>query len=335
MKDTVRGAKNPVLVGPTETWWSTRTPDGPGTLTLKRSAVISPEAPIETAPESRTTEAAPAPDADAHAANDLEAGPGWAGGGRWGGERVAVEAEAWGPGADWLLAQAPRLLGADDDPSGFTPEGKIGDLWRRKPFLLARTDRPWDALIGAVFGQKVQTANASKARRGLARKFGDPAPGPNKAWVLPAPKTVARMGYHDFHPLGVERKRAEILIRVAREMPRLESAFDAAAKGETTAEAVQERLCHIRGIGPWSAAMVTAVTLGDPDAVPVGDFHLPNTISWLLAGEPRGTDERMLELLEPYAGHRWRVLRLAKSSTHAPRYGPRLSLTGDGLHRGR
>ena len=329
MPDTIRGAKNPVMVGPTETWWTTRTPDGPGTLTLQRSnSVASPDRATSSSPASSSEPSSQEPDPPSTSV-------GWATGGRWGGDRIVVEAEAWGPGAEWLLAQAPRLLGADDDPSTFAPTGKIGELWRRKPFLLARTDRPWDALIGAVFGQKVQVANAVKSRRALARKFGDPAPGPNKAWVLPAPKTVARMGYHDFHPLGVERKRAEILIRVAREMPRLTSAFDAAANGETTAAAVQERLCRIRGIGPWTAAMVTATTLGDADAVPVGDFHLPNTVSWLLAGEPRGTDERMLELLEPFAGHRWRVLRLAKSATHAPRYGPRLSLTGDGLHRGR
>ncbi len=285
LRETVRGAKSPVMIGPTELLWSTRTPDGLGTLSLEK------------------------------ATDEL------------------VEAEAWGPGADWLLEQAPRLLGADDDLSGFQPTGKVGDLWRRRPFRLARTDRPWDALVGAIFGQKVQIANAVKARRSLARRFGEPAPGPSKGWILPAPETVARLGYADFHRLGVERKRAEILIRTAREMPRLHSTF--AATGPDAATRIQTRLQHIRGIGPWTTAMVTAVTIGDPDAVPVGDYHLPHTVSWVMAGEPRGTDERMLELLEPYKGHRWRVIRLAKGNGSAPKYGPRLSLLGDGLTRGR
>ena len=95
---------------------------------------------------------------------------------------------------------------------------------------------------------------------------------------------------------------------------------------------VAARLQRIRGIGPWTAAMVTATALGHADAVPVGDYHLPNTVAWHLAGEERGDDARMLELLEPYAGHRWRVLRLAKTAGSAPKRGPRLSLTGDGLH---
>ena len=67
--------------------------------------------------------------------------------------------------------------------------------------------------------------------------------------------------------------------------------------------------------------------LGDSDAVSVGDYHLPNLVSWALAGEPRGNDDRMLELLEPYRGHRGRVVRLLeKGIGHAPRYGPRLAL---------
>lgn len=281
VKSTVRGAKNPVMVGPTEMWWNTRTPDGVGSLHMERAT------------------------------------------------DTTMEAEAWGPGAEWLLNQAPRLLGHDDDPSGFAPTGKIGEFWRRKPFLLARTDRPWDSVIGAIFGQKVQVSNAHKSRRLLARRFGDPAPGPNKGWVLPSPERVAEMGYHQFHPLGVERKRAEILIRTAREMARI---GDLCAR---TPESAQARLQRIRGIGPWTAAMVTASAMGHADAVPVGDYHIPNTISWAMAGEPRGTDERMLELLEPYAGHRWRVIRLAKENGGAPKYGPKLSLTGDGLHMGR
>ncbi len=279
--DTIRGAKNPLLIGPTETWWATRTPDGPGTLHLTR---LSP---------------------------------------------TEMQAESWGPGAPWLLEQTPRLLGADDDPTGFAPTGKLGRQWRRKPFRLARTDRPWDAIVGAVLGQKVQSTKARQSRRALARRFGEPAPGPLDGWILPSIDTVASMSYADWHPLGVERKRAEVLIRAARELRRL-GEFEG-----RTVDQVRVRLERIRGIGPWTSNLVVATAYGDPDAVPIGDFHIPDTVAWALAGEPRADDARMLELLEPYAGHRWRVIRLAKSNGPAPRYGPRLSLRGDGLSRGR
>ncbi len=32
-----------------------------------------------------------------------------------------VRAQAWGPGAEWLLAALPQALGRDDDVSGFDP----------------------------------------------------------------------------------------------------------------------------------------------------------------------------------------------------------------------
>src|SRR5204862_489505 len=59
----------------------------------------------------------------------------------------------------------------------------------------------------------------------------------------------------------------------------------------------RRRMQSLPGVGPWTAAEVALVALGDPDAVPVGDFHLPHLVSNALAGEPRGSDERMLELL--------------------------------------
>ncbi len=279
LASTVRGSKMPIMVGPTETRWNTRTPDGPGTLHLHRV------------------------------------------------DERRVEAEAWGPGADWMMRQAPKLLGHADDLTGFEPPpGRLADAWRARPFLLGRTDRLWDSVIGGIFGQKVQVQNAVRARRMLAKTYGDPAPGPLGGWVLPSPERTAELGYVDLHPFGVERKRAEILLRMAREMRFIED-----LDGHTPTQ-VQTRLQRVRGIGPWTAAMVTATCMGDADAVPVGDFHLPNTVAWHLAGEERGDDDRMLELLEPYAGHRWRVLRLAKSQGSAPKRGPRLSLTGDGLH---
>ena len=279
LASTVRGARDPILLGPRETAWNTRTPDGIGSLHLVRT------------------------------------GP------------TTVDAQAWGPGASWMIEQAPKLLGAEDDLDGFSPpSGRLADSWNSRPFLLGRTDRLWDSIVGGVLGQKVQAKNAYASRREIARRYGDRAPGPSSGWILPSPERVADMGYSDLHPCGVERKRAEIILRAAREMPRLDRLT------ERTPEQVAARLERIRGIGPWTTAMITATAMGNADAVPVGDYHLPNTVAWHLAAEERADDARMLELLEPWKGHRCRVIRLAKSNGSAPKRGPRLSLTGDGLN---
>ncbi len=129
------------------------------------------------------------------------------------------------------------------------------------------------------------------------------------------------MPYWAFHPFALERRRAETVIRVARRAQWLE-----AGAGMDPAVA-RARLQAIPGIGPWTAAEVAIVALGDADAVSVGDYHVPNMVSWGLAGEARGDDARMLELLEPYRGQRGRVVRLLEAAgMSAPRRGPRLPL---------
>ena len=80
----------------------------------------------------------------------------------------------------------------------------------------------------------------------------------------------------------------------------------------------------VPGVGPWTSTGLAISVLGDPDEVLLGDLHLPHNACHALAGEPRGSDERMLELLEPFRGHRGRVVRLVRwSGRRAPRRGPR------------
>jgi len=132
---------------------------------------------------------------------------------------------------------------------------------------------------------------------------------------------VAHHPAHVFHRFGVERKRADAIRVAASYARRLEEAASL-----PLAEAYA-RLTALPGVGPWTAAEVAMVALGDPDAVSVGDYHLPHHVAFALAGEPRADDARMLELLEPYRGQRGRVVRLIMAGGPAPpRFGPRLPL---------
>jgi endonuclease III len=234
------------------------------------------------------------------------------------GDRLMVE--AWGDGADWVLDHAAATLGLEDRRDGFDPPpGVVRDLHRRADGLrLPRTDLVFEALVPAILSQKVTGFEAKRAFRQLVERWGEPAPGPGDLRVPPSPDQVAELGYYELHVVGVERKRADTLKRAGAHAGRLEAA------GERGAAPLRERLAVIPGIGPWTVAEVTRLAHGDADAVSVGDFHLKNLIAFALAGEPRGTDEHMLELLEPYAGHRGRVCLLIETSgLSAPRYGPR------------
>lgn len=227
-----------------------------------------------------------------------------------------VEAEAWGPGADWLLDGLPSLLGADDDASVFVPRHKLVHAsHRRRPGLrLTRTGLVLEALIPSILEQKVTTEEAYRAWRLLVRKFGEPAPGPaaGRLHVMPDARTWALVPSWEWHRAGVDAKRSSSILRAVRVAPRLE---EAAAMDP---EAASHRLQLIPGIGPWTAAETLQRTNGAPDAVSVGDLHLPGIVGYALAGRRGADDAEMLELLEPYAGQRHRAARLILLTGRTP-----------------
>jgi 3-methyladenine DNA glycosylase/8-oxoguanine DNA glycosylase len=231
-----------------------------------------------------------------------------------------LEVEAWGEGADAALERAPAALGLLDHRDGFDPlEPTVLDLHRRADGLrMPRTDNVVEALIPAILSQRATGFEAKRAFRQLVERWGEPAPGPGGLRLVPRAEVIAELPYYDLHVIGVEKKRADTLKRAAAHATRLEAA---GARGTGT---LRDRLHAIPGIGPWTVAEVTRLAHGDADAVSVGDYHLKHLVSFALAGEPRGTDDRMLELLEPFAGHRGRVCLLIETSgISAPRYGPR------------
>ena len=241
-------------------------------------------------------------------------------------------ARTWGDGAGWALEHVPAMAGLLDDPAALVPlvagQPLLRDLARRHPGLrFPRTLAVMESLVPAIIEQKVTGDEAHRAWRGLVRTHGEPAPGPAGEAGLRIPTTpaaLAALPYFAFHAFGLERRRADTIRRVAARAAWLEAA---------TALSPQVREARLRsfpGVGPWTAAEVAARAWGDPDAVSLGDYHLPNLVAWALAREPRGTDERMLELLEPFRGQRGRVIRLlevsgVRAERHGPRYaGPRI-----------
>lgn len=232
-----------------------------------------------------------------------------------------LEVEAWGPGADRALEAAPALVGLDDDRTSFAPANRlVADLDRRRPGLrIGRSGAVLEALVPAILEQKVTGTEARRAYRGIIARWGEPAPGPLGLRMMPAPAVLASIPYHEFHPLGLERRRADLVRAVAARAARFE---------EIVAMPLPDAYARLRampGIGPWTAAEVAIRALGDPDAVSVGDYHLPGLVAYALAGERKATDDRMLELLEPFRGHRGRVIRLLEASGIRPEArGPRM-----------
>ncbi|MEU4213572.1 DNA-3-methyladenine glycosylase 2 family protein [Streptomyces sp. NPDC026206] len=294
----------------TRTW----VPPGGGPYDLGRTLCVLARGPGD--PAYRTT-----PDGAVWRASRTPQGPGTL---RLTTGDGAVHAQAWGPGTDWLLDRLPTLLGQSDTPETFSPRHRlVHQAHRRNPGLrLARTGLVLESLIPSILEQKVTSDEAYRAWRLLLQRHGEPAPGPApRMHVMPDPRTWALIPSWEWHTAGVDAKRSATIIRAARAAARLE---EAAAMDDARASA---RLQAIPGIGPWTTAETLQRSNGSPDAVTVGDLHLPRIVGYALTGFRGADDEAMLDLLSPYEGQRHRACRLILlSGVTLPRRAPRFSV---------
>lgn len=239
-------------------------------------------------------------------------------------DECGLGADAWGPGAAWLLDRVDDLTGRHDTAVRFDGAHPVVERSLRltRQTRLGASSGLYHQLLPTILAQRITAGEAIRQWERLCRELGAQAPGPGEVvdglLLPPAPADLHRRPAWWFHPLGVETKRARALTEVARHADKLWSWAEAGP------ESAAAKLALVPGIGPWTIGSVLGPCLGDPDAVPVGDYHFPNTVAWALAREPRADDERMLQLLAPYRGQRGRVLRaLVATAGAAPSYGPR------------
>ncbi|UZN04669.1 DNA-3-methyladenine glycosylase family protein [Cellulomonas sp. S1-8] len=232
-----------------------------------------------------------------------------------------VRADAWGPGAAALLADVPGLIGLHDDPEGFAAHlhPVVARAHRAHAGMrLARGGDVWSAVVTAVLEQRVVGVDALASWRRLVARHGTVAPGPAPPGlrVAPPPRVWGALPVWEWRTAGVDAQRSDTVRRAA--------AVAHAFRADLPPVELARRLATVRGIGPWTTAEVTARALGDPDAVQVGDAHLPHLVGWALTGR-RADDAGMLHLLAPWQGQRQRVLVLlgAAHGARPPAYGPR------------
>ncbi|MGQ0743341.1 MAG: DNA-3-methyladenine glycosylase family protein [Acidimicrobiales bacterium] len=304
-----------VAAGHQAGWWrATNTPDGPATTHISdRPAGDEPESGDDTdawaqepaagrTPSGRSPVDPPAPEVRPTA--------------------TLVTMRAWGPGAGWCLARLPGLVGeVHPPPPALGGHPLVVELVRRFAGVrLCRTEAVFEAMVVAVLGQKVVAADAKAAFAQFTVQLGRPAPGPLTGLICPpTPAALSAAPSWRFHRAGVERRRADTVRVAAAYAHRIDEVVN------LVPDAARARLLALPNVGPWTVAETLRVALGDPDALSVGDYHLPNRVAWALAGEPRADDDRMLALLAPWMGRRAEVARLIEAGGPTPpRFGPRL-----------
>jgi 3-methyladenine DNA glycosylase/8-oxoguanine DNA glycosylase len=222
---------------------------------------------------------------------------------------LRVEVHGDGSEFDAFVGQFP----VNDGAESFRPAHPVLRRLARGFQGLRLLRVPWtlDVAAGAVLQQRVRWRDAYDDFRRIAERWGTKTP---FGTAFPTAAQLAAVPVPRLEARGIDPKRARALIGLARaeaERPFLHNAADKTA--------LRQRLLSIPGIGPWTTESILGFAYGDADAVPTGDLHLPSLVSSVLAAEPDGTDERMLELLEPFRGQRFRAVRLLWwAERHAP-----------------
>jgi 3-methyladenine DNA glycosylase/8-oxoguanine DNA glycosylase len=215
-----------------------------------------------------------------------------------------LEICAYGSYSDELLDETVRGFGQDDRYFAFATEDTgVLRLHHSLPGLrLLRMPWLYDMTCSAILQQRIRTVDAMRDWRRITRRFG--ASAPRGLMAFPPAEVLAKVPHFELEGMGIDAKRARALLNFARE-----SNLVRLKPGMSFAE-MRQYLLRVPGVGPWTTESVLGYGAGDADAAIPGDLHLPRVVCYALAGEFKGSDERMMELLEPFRGHRFRIIRL-------------------------
>ena len=221
-----------------------------------------------------------------------------------------LEAQAWGQGR-YLGTSAPPgpQAGLLDPVASFDPPRAVRRLNRRAPGLrIPATGRLLEILVPTVIAQKVTSKRHFRHGAVLSGCCTARRPGPlvccylqpRRTW-RPFPHTaITRWVWN-----GAGRKKP-----CAPTWPSGPGGSKSRCRCRWPRCTAGSHRSWVWGGGPpRSRCRWQRVTPTPPGR----RLHLPNQVAWNLAGEPRGDDARMIDLLDPHRGHRQRVIRLVET----------------------
>jgi len=174
----------------------------------------------------------------------------------------------------------------------------------------------WEALAHAIVFQQISIHAAASIMRRLVELLAEPA---EHAGVSHYPFVSAQ------RLLACDDARLRAAGLSANKIAHLRSAASAVVSGELRASELEalpsarasERLCSIRGIGPWSAAVVLLRGFGRLDVFPMKDSGVARSLR-LLSGNPLLDAHELLEGLGPVRGMLYFHLLLGRMRNLVP-----------------
>jgi len=205
----------------------------------------------------------------------------------------ALEVRIDGPHAKDAVEPVRFMLAADDDHSPFVDEFRadpllgpiLGRIRGLRPLRVATVTH---ALVKALCGQLIQSRDARLLEARLIRSA---TPEHEGLRLPPTRSTFAAASPASLMRQGLTGRKAATLVRLSRsfDLERLRGVASGKAVARIEAE---------RGLGPWSAGVISLYGLGRFDHGLVGDLGLIKLASHLAGRWATAEDTR--ELLAPY-----------------------------------
>jgi len=183
-----------------------------------------------------------------------------------------------------LISGVRRMFDLDANPSiigaSLAADEVIGGLWQSTPGI--RSPGCWspaESSVRAIVGQQVSTV----AARSICGRFATACAGPSQALAFPTPAQIAALDDDQFPMPGNRRDTLRRLGQAGISHDMLDT----------------DELAELKGVGPWTVAMVAMRGLGNPDVFPASDLGL------IRAWEQLGGDRKALTK----AQEKWRPWR--------------------------
>jgi DNA-3-methyladenine glycosylase II len=187
------------------------------------------------------------------------------------------------------LALVRRMLGTDRRTPVFD-RGAATIPWLRGLAKRVRGVKPpryptlWEACVNAIVFQQVSIYAAGAILGRTIQALGSPIERDGIALhAFPTIDALARASDETLQKAGLSRGKIATLRRVGEALGA--GALDEAMLEERETPAAIELLCSIKGIGPWTAAVILLRGLGRLDLFPANDSGVARSLA-LLGGDP-------------------------------------------------
>lgn len=223
-------------------------------------------------------------------------------------DRLVVRLEGGDPGraeTDRAIALLRRSLGVDRELAHFD-RAAAAIPWLAPLALRMRGVKPpryqslWEACVNSIVFQQVSLLAASAIMGRLITAVTEPLESAGvRLHPFPTIHQFLATSHDALRAAGLSESKLGTLGRVAEAIA--EGALDERALEELPSDAAADRLREIKGIGPWTAALVLLRGLGRLDVFPANDTSVARNLA-MVSGSAEPDVDAALKALEPQQG---------------------------------